>query len=100
MPAGELVTVPFPETPTLSEPEWDVNVAGTDAAAPMVTVHVPVPLHAPLHPAKTEPADAAGVSVTGVPAEKLAEHVGPQEIPPGELVMVPPPVPDLATLSV
>jgi hypothetical protein len=33
----------------------------------METVHVPVPLHAPLHPAKLEPLAGVAVRVTFVP---------------------------------
>jgi hypothetical protein len=41
-----------------------VNIAVTDFAAFMVTVHVAVPVHAPLQPVKLEPAAAVAVSVT------------------------------------
>ena len=43
-----------------------LNVAVTDLAAFIVTVHVPVPVHAPLHPANEEPVAAAAVNVTTV----------------------------------
>jgi hypothetical protein len=33
----------------------------------MDTVHVPVPVHAPLHPANAEPLAAVAVNVTDVP---------------------------------
>lgn len=40
----------------------------TDVFVFIVTAQVPVPAHAPpLQPAKTDPAVAAAVSVTGVP---------------------------------
>jgi hypothetical protein len=46
----------------------ELNVAVTFFAAFMVSAHVlPVPVQFPLHPANTEPADAAAVSVTDVP---------------------------------
>ena len=43
-----------------------LNVAVTDFAESIVTVHVPVPVHAPDHPANEEPVAAAAVSVTTV----------------------------------
>jgi hypothetical protein len=42
-------------------PPLGLNVAVTDRAAVMERVHVPVPLHEPLHPANVEP--LAGVAV-------------------------------------
>jgi hypothetical protein len=59
----------------------------------MVTLHVPLPEQAPVHPPNDEPVAAAAVSVTGVPLLKLAEQVEPQLIPSGLLVMVPEPLP-------
>jgi hypothetical protein len=45
-----------------------LNVAVTVAAALIVTVQVPVPLHPPpLHPANVDPDAAAAVSTTEVP---------------------------------
>jgi hypothetical protein len=55
----------------------------------MVTEHEPVPEQAPLHPEKVEPEAALAVSVTAVPALKLAEHVEPQSMPDGEEVTAP-----------
>ena len=74
------------------------NVAVTERAAVIVTVHVLVPVQAPLQPAKLEPALGAAVSVTVVPA-KLSEQSAPQLIPGGELVTVPAPVPVFVTVS-
>jgi hypothetical protein len=65
----------------------------------IVTLHAPVPVHAPLQPANVEPAAAVGVSVTIVPVGKLAEQVVGQLIPEGELDTVPLPVPASVTLS-
>ena len=45
-----------------------MNVAVTDLFALMVTVHEPVPEHAPDHPENVEPRDAFAVNVTTVPA--------------------------------
>ena len=74
------------------------NEALADFAASIVKVQVPVPVQAPLQPAKLLPADGLAVSVTLVLALKFAEQVAPQSIPAGLLVTVPEPLPDLATL--
>jgi hypothetical protein len=66
----------------------------------MVTVHVPVPEHAPDQPAKLEPVSGVAVRVTLVPASKNAAHVGSQWMPSGLLVTVPDPVPAFVTVSV
>ena len=76
-----------------------VNVAPTVAAAFMVTLQVDVPLQAPVQPAKVELAAGVGVSVTAVPAAKLAMHVVPQLMPAGVLVTLPVPVPEAVTVS-
>jgi hypothetical protein len=68
-------------------------------AAFTVTEHVPEPVQAPLQPVKVEPAAGAAVKVTAVPIVKDVEQVVPQEIPAGELVTVPVPVPALDTVS-
>ena len=77
-----------------------MNVAVTLAAADMVTVQVPLPVHAPLHPANAEPEDAAAERVTALPALNDAEQVVPQSMPEGLEVIVPAPLPDFATESV
>jgi hypothetical protein len=66
----------------------------------MVTVQVPVPVHAPLHPANVEPASGRLSSATTVPLPKLALHVDPQLIPAGFDAMMPVPAPLLAAVSV
>ncbi len=48
------------------------KVAVTFCAALMVTVHAPVPEHAPLQPVKEEPEAAVAVRVTNVPLSKDA----------------------------
>ena len=67
----------------------------------MVTVQLPVPLQAPLHPAKLELPVGAAVSVTDVPVLTFAEQVLPQSmIPIGTVELtVPVPPPALATVS-
>ncbi len=64
----------------------------------MVTVQVPVPVQAPLQPAKVEPLAAAALRVTEAPALNAAEQVAPQLMPVGLLVTVPLPLPALLTV--
>jgi len=70
----------------------------------MVIVQVKdVPEHAPLHPVKVDPVLALAVTVTVSYLLKLCEaleHIGPQLMPPGELVTVPFPRPLLVTVIV
>jgi len=104
IPAGLLVTVPSP-TPALVTVRVNVlagavKVAVTVWSAFITTVHEPVPLHpAPLQPVKVEPPVGAAVSTTVLPIAKSAAQVVPQEMPPGLLVTVPVPVPDLLTVK-
>src|SRR5437868_2055194 len=72
-----------------------LNAADTLLAASMTTLQVPVPVQAPLQPLNVDPLSGAAVSVTTVPAVKLAEHVDPQLTPAGLLLTLPLPVPDL-----
>ena len=71
IPAGLEVTVPLPVPVGITVKTGVVaasvpNVAVTPVAAFTVTVQVPVPLHAPLQPAKDEPEAGVAVKVTGV----------------------------------
>jgi hypothetical protein len=59
----------------------------------MVTLQVPVPVHAPLQPAKVDPAAAVAVRVTTVPLLKFALQVPGQLMPAGLLLTEPVPVP-------
>src|SRR5262249_32090329 len=56
-------------------------------------------VHAPPHPAKTEPAPGVAVKVTEVPVAKLAVQTVLQVSPAGALVTVPVPAPETVTLS-
>jgi hypothetical protein len=104
MPEGVLMTVPVP-VPASCTVSWTVgvvealNVAVTEVLAVRFALQVPVPLHAPDHPANVEPEFGVAVSVTVVPLAKLALHVWPQLIPEGLLVVVPDPVPLFCTVS-
>jgi hypothetical protein len=76
------------------------NAAVTLRAAVMLTVHDPLdPEHAPLQPAKLDPAVAVAVSVTLVAYGKLAVHADPHAMPAGALATEPPPLPVSATVS-
>ena len=70
-----------------------LNVAVTEALAVRATLHAPVPLQPPDHPANADPAAGAALSDTAVPLAKLALQVEPQLMPAGLLVMVPAPAP-------
>ena len=74
MPDGELVTLlvsaPFPLLVTVrAYPVAVLNVAVTFCAALIETTQAPVPVHAPLQPAKAVPVAAVAVSSTDVPDE-------------------------------
>ena len=78
-----------------------MNVALTSlaAAASALTVQVPLPEHAPDHPANVQPPGAGvGLSVTLVPVSKDAEQADGQAIPAGLLRTVP--LPERLTLMV
>ena len=68
--------------------------------SPIVNPHAaPLPAHAPVQPAKYPPGSAAAESVTSEPYGKGFVQVAPQAIPPGALVTVPVPAPDLETVT-
>ena len=67
IPAGLLVTVPEPATVTLVAKEAVSKLALTNCTEFIVTVHDPVPVQAPLHPVKVDPAAATAFSVTELP---------------------------------
>ena len=97
---GVPVIVPGPDVATLNEYVIGAKVAVTDVEAFIVTVHVLVPVHAPVHPANTELPSGAAVSVTTWPAVYDALQVDPQVVPLGTLVTVPEPAPERDTDSV
>src|SRR5437870_639690 len=74
------------------------NVAVTVLTVFTVSVHVLAPVHAPLHPAKVNPASGVAVNVTFAPGGKLALQVVLQLIPAGALVTVPVPAPAVVTV--
>ena len=76
-----------------------MKVAVTEVADFRLTVHVPVPVHAPDQPVNVEPDLAVAVSLTDVPLGMLALQVVPQLIPEGLLVTVPAPAPAMCTVS-
>jgi hypothetical protein len=77
-----------------------VNVAVTDLAALIVTIQLPVPVHAPLQPVNVDVPSGAAVKVTTVPLSNNAEQVAPQSIPAGDEVTEPPPVPAFVRVRV
>ena len=97
-------TLPAPVTVRFTVPPPEVNSASTFSAAVIAATQLTLLLLrqngvVPLHPKNAEPPPAAEVSVTMVPAGKLEVQVplvvvpvSVQEIPVGELVMVPDPV--------
>src|SRR5882762_3014927 len=101
MPAGLEVTVPapVPEIATVNT-GLSVKVAVTDLAASIVTLQVTdEPLHAPVHPEKTETADGAAVNVTTVLRLYASEQSAPHAIPAGLELTVPRPLPAVVTVS-
>jgi len=100
MPAGALVTVPdpLPERVTLSTGKT-LKAAVTCVLPVSLMVQGEVPVQAPLQPMKLEPEFAAAVKVTVLSALKAELHEWPQLIPPGLLVTVPAPLPDIWTVN-
>jgi hypothetical protein len=75
------------------------KVAATAVLADGVKLQVPLPVHAPDHPAKVVPELGVAVNATAAPLEKLAVQLPGQLIPAGLLATVPAPVPALVTVS-
>jgi hypothetical protein len=96
MPAGADVTDPVPGPASVIDSVicLSVNVAATAVMSETLTTHIPTPEQpAPDQPPKSEFAAGVAVSVTIVPAAKLAEQVPPQLIPAGPELTVPDPLP-------
>jgi hypothetical protein len=104
MPEGTLVTVPLP-APDLVAVRVNCGAGEKVAVAatglvPTVKLQVPVPVHAPVQPAKTEAEDeGVAVKITFVPVLMLALHVPGQLMPPTLLVTDPLPVPATVTVT-
>jgi len=64
-------------------------VAALVVLSPRVSLHVPVPVHGPDHPAKVVPGSGAGVKTTAAPLAKVAVHSPGQSIPAGVLITLP-----------
>ncbi len=80
-----------------------MNVAVTATDAESTTVHVPVPLHAPPHPANVCVGKGFALSTTVVPFTKCPsalEQASPQLIDAGAETTVPCPLPALVNESV
>lgn len=90
-----LVTEPVPVPVVLMDKaNCGENVADTaTAAVPIVKLHVPVPVQAPVHPANTKPADGVAVSVTAALVATFALQV------PGQLMPLPATVPVPVTVT-
>ena len=102
-PDGELVTVPAPDVVTETVNcggGAGLKVADTVCGELKLTEQAPVPEHAPLQPANTDPAAGVAARLTLVPEAYGAEHVEPQLMPAGELVIVPDPAPSKVVVSV
>lgn len=76
-----------------------LNVAVTLSAALIVTTQLPVPVQAPLQPAKVLPLLGVSLKVTLAPFVKFAVQMLGHVMPAGELDTVPPPLPASVTDS-
>src|SRR5258706_10304202 len=65
----------------------------------MVSLQVPVPVHAPLQPANIEPEFGVAMSVRTVPPRTSEKHAVPQLKPSGDDVTTPLPAPALTMVS-
>jgi hypothetical protein len=102
IPDGLLVTVPVPAPlrVTVSAKVWCAKVAVTDTGCVGVSVHVPVPLHAPLQPVNTEPPSGTAIITIGPSAavQRPAQSV-PHRMSVKLSLTMPPPSPALLTVT-
>src|SRR5437879_8420220 len=101
-PTGLLVTVPAPAPAvvTVRVKDCRANVAVTEVAAFSVTTQAPVPEQPPpLQPVKVELASGVASTEAARAGTDGGERGAPQEMPAGELVMVPVAAPDLVNVS-
>ena len=101
---GELVTLPEP-LPAVLTVRVKLGAGAKFAVAdtgevPMVKVHGPVPVHAPVQPEKIDPAVGVGVSVTALPLAIAVEFVHVPVAVPEVMVQLIPPVPATEPLPV
>src|SRR6266852_1855174 len=93
------MTVPLPSPAALTVRRgWRSNLAVTAASSCMVSVHEPVPWHAPPQPANNQPGAASADRVTSAHTGYSAVQAFPQLIPPGALLTLP--LPALLTTRV
>jgi len=100
-PSGLDVTlpVPFPAFATVSANCTTFQVAVTPLAWLIVTWQLPVPVQAPLQPAKVDPVAGVAVSVTTVALSNGALHAVPQLMPAGVELTAPLPRPAAVIVS-
>ena len=105
MPAGLDVTVPEPVPALATETVYftgalTVNVA-TQVALPLIDLLTDalVPLQLPDQPLKVDPDAAAAVNVTTLPLRNRCVQSLPHEMPDGDEVTLPAPLPDKLTVS-
>jgi hypothetical protein len=100
IPAGVLVIRPAPSPLVVMVRTGRVKVTVVLRSRFASVLQVgPVPLQAPLHPTRTEPAAGAAVKMT-LPEAKLALQVPGHEMPAGDEVTVPAPFPAAVTVMV
>lgn len=104
MPAGVDVIGPAPlpaafTDKVASAPKVN-NALQVEFAVMAICVLGDDPVQLPAQPANIDPEFAVAVNAIGVLAATLVEHAVPHEIPEGEELTVPVPVPELATVSV
>jgi hypothetical protein len=95
-------SVPLPVVDVESVKVLIANVACTDCAEFIVMLHVPVPVHAPVHPVNVLDTSGTAVNCTVVPEpndDDAVEQPIKQLIPDGDDVTFPVPVPSLLNVN-